>query len=274
MARPGFDPVEIGKTYDENAAIRDGFGYGHLHMWYWYDDEDEAPLEEAVHRITRKVVDTLGVRPGEHVLDAGCGQGEPARYLAREFGARVTGVSVSAAEIDDAIRRTKGTDLADRVRFEYGDYTDLPYPDGTFDAVLVIEALMYSPDLDRALRELFRVLRPGGRISFSDFSLMPTADPKRIEKFMSTVKMNVLPSLPEWLDRVQDAGFGVEEHTQCGPRVYGKKSKYLKAAMARRDEISTAVGDSTMSEFSRSLQGFYAPRKDDIGYVIISARKP
>ncbi|MFI1868645.1 SAM-dependent methyltransferase [Streptomyces jumonjinensis] len=268
------DPVDIGRHYDERTPIGEEFRGGQLHMWYWYDRDDDASLPEAVHRTTRKVTETLGLRPGEHVLDAGCGPGETAVYLAKEYGVRVTGVTVSGFEIGAARSKAEDAGVVDKVRFQYGDYMELPFPDGSFDAVLALESLQNAPDLGRVLKELFRVLRPGGRISFSDFSLESDAEPRRVERFMTTLKLPVLPTLSEWLAHTAAPGFAVEEYTQCGPRVFGMKAKYLETAMGRRDEIAEKFGETEIAEFSRLHRGFFAPRKDQIGYVIVAARKP
>ncbi|HVK26567.1 MAG TPA: methyltransferase domain-containing protein [Actinokineospora sp.] len=267
------DSAGIGEHYDERSPIEDEIRDGQLHMWYWYDRDDDAPLHEALHRISRKVTATLGLRPGEHLLDAGCGPGETAIFVAKEYGARVTGVSVSNFEIDKANERAAAAG-AQGVKFEYGDFTGLSYPDDTFDAVLALESLQNAPDLGQVLAEFFRVLKPGGRVTFSDFSLRSDKDPERVAKFMSTLKLTELPTLDRWLELTAEAGFAVEEFTQCGPRVYGMKAKYLEAAMTRRTEIAAKFGEQTVTDFSRMNMGFYAPRKDQIGYVIVSARKP
>ncbi len=269
------DLAAIGKHYDERSPIGEELRDGQLHMWYWYDHDDNTPLADAVQRITRKVTDTLGLRPGEHVLDAGCGSGETAIFLARRHSVRVTGVTVSGFELDQARSRSVAAGLEDQVDFRHGDYMRLPFPDGSFDAVLALESLQNAPDLGQVLRELHRVLRPGGRISLSDFSLENAGtEPERVERFMTTLKLPVLPTLPEWLAHARTAGFEIEEYTQCGPRVFGMKGKYLRAAMDRRAEIVDKFGETRIAEFSRLHQGFFAPRKDQIGYAVISARKP
>jgi ubiquinone/menaquinone biosynthesis C-methylase UbiE len=268
------DSGDIGEHYDKRSPIGDELRDGQLHMWYWFDREDDAPLTEAVHRMTRKVTGTLGLRPGEHVLDAGCGPGETAVHLANEYGVRVTGITVSRFEIDRAARRAAAGGVADAITFEYGDFMGLSYPDGTFDAVLALESLQNAPELDVVLGELYRVLRPGGRISFSDFSLTGLGDPKRVATFMETLKLPRLPTMPQWLDSVRDAGFEVEEHTECGPRVFGKKAKYLEAGLRMKEGVAAKFGEAAVDEFARLHHGFFAPRKDQIGYVIVSARKP
>ncbi|MEU0572471.1 methyltransferase domain-containing protein [Nonomuraea sp. NPDC005983] len=266
--------ADIGEHYDKRSPIGDELRNGQLHMWYWYDREDDASLPEAVHRMTRKVTDTLGLRAGEHVLDAGCGPGETAVYLATRFGVRVTGITVSRFEIERAVQRASSGGVAGTVTFAYDDFTALSCADATFDAVLALESLQNAPDLDQVFAELYRVLRPGGRISFSDFSLADQGDPARVATFMDTLKLARLPTLPQWLEHARAAGFEIEEYTECGPRVFGQKAKYLEAALRMRDEVTAKFGEDAVDEFSRLHHGFFVPRRNQIGYVIVSARKP
>ena len=274
MAEEAVDPVDIGRHYDERSPIGDELRNGQIHMWYWYDREDGATLTEAVHRITRRVTESLGLRPGEHVLDAGCGPGETAVFVAKTYGVTVTGVNVSQFELDRANERAQAAGVQSQTHFQYGDFMALPFPDNTFDAVLALESLQNAPDLAQVLRELFRVLRPGGRISFSDFSLESAREPERVAKFMATLKLDRLPTLPQWLEYLRATGFAVEEYTQCGERVFGRKAKYVEAALARHEEIVAKFGEQAVAEFSRNHHGFFAPKRDQIGYVIVSARKP
>jgi ubiquinone/menaquinone biosynthesis C-methylase UbiE len=243
-------------------------------MWYYYDREDDASPEVAANRITRKVVESLGLRAGEKVLDAGCGPGGPALLVAEEFGAEVTGISVSNVELERATRRAEARGMSGRARFQYGDFMALDFPDRTFDAVFALESLQNAQDLSQVLAELFRVLRPGGRISLSDFSLEEADDQGRVADFMSALRLHRLPSTAEWLEVVRGVGFEVEEYTQCGLRTYGRNGNYAKAAVAMRDEVATKVGETTMTEFTKKHNGFFKPRRNQIGYVIVSARRP
>ena len=107
----------------------------------------------------------LGDLDGRDVLDAGCGEGYNARVLARR-GARVTGIDISERMIELARAEERREPLG--IQYERASYADLgAVPDASFDAVVSFMALMDGPRFDVAMRESFRVLRPGGMLAFS-----------------------------------------------------------------------------------------------------------
>jgi SAM-dependent methyltransferase len=107
----------------------------------------------------------IGDLRGRQVLDAGCGEGYNTRILARR-GARMTGVDISERMIDLAREAERAEPLG--IRYERTSYADLSrFADASFDAVVSFMALMDGPRFDLAMREAFRVLRPGGMLAFS-----------------------------------------------------------------------------------------------------------
>lgn len=113
-----------------------------------------------------------GVRPGESVLDVGCGTADLCLILAELVGpsGRVTGVDISEEMISVGRRKVERARLADRVELRHGNALDLPFPDGSFDAVTSGFVLRNVADLPRALSEMARILRPGGRAVILELS--------------------------------------------------------------------------------------------------------
>ena len=123
-----------------------------------------APLAMFTTPPAASLVDFAGIRPGEAVLDVACGTGVVA-VTAGQRGARVRGLDLSPVLLEDA-RRNAALVKAD-IEFREGDAEALPYKDGEFDVVLSQFGHMFAPRPDVALREMLRVLKPGGRIAFS-----------------------------------------------------------------------------------------------------------
>ena len=105
---------------------------------------------------------------GCHVLDVCCGIGGPSRYLAHNHGCRVTGIDLTQSRIEGANRLTELAGLAATVTHQCGNALHMPFEDETFDVVIGQEAFCHVPDKDRLVAECARVMKPGGRIAFTD----------------------------------------------------------------------------------------------------------
>jgi ubiquinone/menaquinone biosynthesis C-methylase UbiE len=115
---------------------------------------------------TRALARHAGLEPGLRVLDLGCGIGGPARTLAAEFDADVTGIDLTPGFVDAARRLSAQLGLADRTRFVHGSATALPIADASVDLVWSQNMLMNVPDKARLAAEVARVLKPGGLFAF------------------------------------------------------------------------------------------------------------
>jgi O-methyltransferase StaMB len=160
-------PEEVGKLYDTYAALCDVTVGENLHFGYW--DDPSATFEEATNRLTELLIERLGVGPGSHVLDLGCGHGGPGVAVAKATGARVTGISISTEQVARANARAAAAGLADRVEFRHANALELPFEEASFDAVLAFESIIHMPDREHVLRQVRRVLKPGGRLVLTDF---------------------------------------------------------------------------------------------------------
>ena len=116
---------------------------------------------------TREHVARLELDASKHVLDVGSGVGGPARYMAFTSGCRVTGIDLTESFVEAARELTRRCGLADRVAFRAGSALAMPFDDGMFDAAACQYVAMNIADKHALLREIFRVLKPGGRLMYS-----------------------------------------------------------------------------------------------------------
>jgi ubiquinone/menaquinone biosynthesis methyltransferase len=122
----------------------------------------------------RGLVARLPRRQEARALDLACGTGDLTRLLARRYpGGSVDGIDLTPAMLARA-RRRRGLRQAANVCFRLGDLGRLPYPSVSFDLVTGGYALRNAPDLEESLREVLRVLKPGGTAAFLDFNRSPT----------------------------------------------------------------------------------------------------
>lgn len=129
---------------------------------------------------SQQLFDLAAIRPTDKVLDVGCGVGSTGIEMVKRFGCEVTLLDHSELMIDEARRNVEAAGVADRVRIDVGDILKLPYDDDSFD-VVVVEAVTMFVDRYLAVRELKRVLKPGGRVLDQEFVWRARPDEKALE---------------------------------------------------------------------------------------------
>jgi sarcosine/dimethylglycine N-methyltransferase len=150
-----------------------------------------------------------GIGKGTRVVDFCAGLGGPSRYLAHRYGADVTGIELTPARVKGAEELTRRVGLQNNVRVIEGDVMQVPLPDTSVDVVISQEALLHVPDKERALAEAYRILKPGGRIAFTDWVAhhpLSGVDKKLMWQGMAVAD---LYSLQSYADLIRGAGFTV-----------------------------------------------------------------
>jgi len=155
----------------------------------------------------RRIAAELRLRPGDTLVDLGCGVAGPALWVARETQARLTGIDGAPAATEYASARAAEIGLADRAHFLIGSFAATGLESDSADGAMSEDALQYTPDKQAAIAEVARILRPGGRFVFTAYEL----DPERAAK---------LPALGT--DPVEDyrpvlmsAGFSVDLYEEA-----------------------------------------------------------
>ncbi|MBL6951994.1 MAG: methyltransferase domain-containing protein [Alphaproteobacteria bacterium] len=161
---------------------------------------------------------TAGITATSHVLDVASGMGGPARYLAHNYGCRVTGIDLTESRVEGAKRLTELAGLSGLVTFQTANALENPFPDRTFDVVIGQEAWCHIPDKKRLIAEVARVTKAGGRIAFTDIlegSGLNAHDRDKMSQGMGYVD---LATLAGYRDLLAAAGCEVVEAVDLSAR--------------------------------------------------------
>ena len=172
----------------------------------------------------RALVKAIDPRPGERVLDVATGTGMVAAALVRRSGCRVVALDQSEAMLGAAQRRIESDPrLAGRVSFVTGEAERLPFADGEFDALSFTYLLRYVDDRAATMRELARVVRPGGRIGMVEFGVPQITPLRALWRVQTRVALPLIGRLvsPAWYEVGRFLGPSIEELQAAQPDLVG-----------------------------------------------------
>jgi cyclopropane fatty-acyl-phospholipid synthase-like methyltransferase len=214
--RPALDPAArrraIASYYDYTTPLYDLFWHGTTGaVHFGFRDGSTRSLAEELLNTNRFLATVGEVTAGARVLDAGCGVGGSAVWLAAHRGARVVGVTLSERQAREARASARRRAVEDRVHVCVGDYAAMAFPAASFDVVWALESACYAPDKAALLAEAFRVLRRGGRVIVGDGFLQrpPLGDLERGDyaRFTAGLVLPEVALLSEFTRAMRTAGF-------------------------------------------------------------------
>ncbi|HEV2956368.1 MAG TPA: methyltransferase domain-containing protein [Xanthobacteraceae bacterium] len=158
---------------------------------------------------TQEAANLVAATPADHVLDVGSGIGGPARYFARRFGCRVTGIDLTAEFCEAARALTRAVGLADRVAFEAGNALAMPFGDARFDGAYSMNVSMNIADKAGLYREVRRVLKPGAWFVLAEIAQGPAGPPNYPTPWAKTAETSFLTTPEATLEGLAAAGFAI-----------------------------------------------------------------
>jgi SAM-dependent methyltransferase len=166
---------------------------------------------------TKAQAELAGVSEGMRVLDAGCGIGGGARFLAHTYNCQVEAMDLTQEFVDTAIRLTELCGLGAQISIRQGDVTKLPFEDQSFDLVWCQNVTMNVEDKQQLFAEAYRVLKPGGRYTFSHAAeVAGSGEPYYPLPFARTADYSFLGTEDQILAWLEGAGFNVLENRNEG----------------------------------------------------------
>ena len=212
------DLAAVAAHYDDLDELYRSLWGTSVHHGYWITGKES--VDEAVANLTRLVARQASLKPGDRVCDLGCGYGAAALVWRRDYGARVTGITISEKQYRYAKANAAGT--AD-VDFVLGDALASGLTSESFDVVTAIESAEHMPDKQKFFHEAHRLLRSGGRCVAAAWLCREQPgkwESRRIlEPICEEGRLPSLPSMAEYRELIARAGFREVDYLDLTSRV-------------------------------------------------------
>ena len=142
-----------------------------FHYGYW-DSPEPYQQHQALINKNQLLYDKAGIKPTDYVWDAGCGIGGSSIWMAKKYGNRATGVTISGMQVEYATKQARKNKVAELANFVKTDFCATPFADESFDVVWAAESVCHTQYKGKFLQEAYRVLKKGGRLVYCDAFMM------------------------------------------------------------------------------------------------------
>lgn len=183
----------------------------HLGMHFGFSDSKYAKYPETSINMNRVLAKKGGIRKNDLVLDAGCGIGGSAIWLAKNIGAKSIGISIVPYQIEKAKKLAAKEGVEENAKFEVQNYLKTNFPDKHFDFVWAVESIGHTKNKKDFFKEAFRILKPKGKLIIGDYFLVKKKtkpDEKSLMRaFLEGWFLEKLPTKNEYLEWLKSIAF-------------------------------------------------------------------
>jgi len=233
------------KFYDtELSKLLSAIWGGSLHMGLF--SEPGEPLPVAQERLKSCLARAAALKAGQRVMEAACGEGATALYLARNYDVHVHATNISEAQLAEAGSRARAEGLAGKVSFAFADYHDLGGPPDLYDCWMCQEALLYAADRARVFLQARRIVRPGGRIVFTDLTLSKALPIDERRAFGVDIRAPHLWAIEDYDRLLSEMDFSVLERHDWTPHAALTFAAVARNLAAVRGDFASRIGEESV----------------------------
>ncbi|KAJ9708450.1 hypothetical protein PVL29_000474 [Vitis rotundifolia] len=199
---------------------------------------------------TKEFVAKLDLKPGQKVLDVGCGIGGGDFYMAEDFDVEVVGIDLSINMISIALERAIGRKCL--VEFEVSDCTKKTYPDNTFDVIYSRDTILHIQDKPALFKSFFKWLKPGGKVLITDYCKRAGPPSPEFQEYIEQRGYD-LHDVEAYGQMLKDAGFGeviAEDRTEQFIKVLQRE---MDAVEKNKDEF---IQDFSEEDYNEIVGGW------------------
>ena len=184
------DKRKIVEHYDSVSPYYRSLWGEHIHHGYWIRGDESK--EVAQLQLTEHLATLAKIPEGSAVLDLGCGFGGSSLYLARKYGARPTGITISPVQVEMAQKAAAAANVDAQFLLMDAEALDFPQP---FDVLWAIESISHYHDRRNFFTNAARFLKPGGVFALTDWFKKPGLSPAQTRKFIEPIERGMLVEL-------------------------------------------------------------------------------
>ena len=224
--------------------------------------------------VTKLLAKRCGLSPDMTVLDAGCGSGRSAIFLAKQFGCRIVGVDIEPAPLLKAQAEAMSEGVSDRVAFRVADANNLPFQDETFEGAIFQAALIFT-DKFKALRMVHQKLRGDGFLGVVELAWKKTPSERIVQKVRNVLCAAAVNTEihEDWIRLLSQAGFEVI-HSELLDHEFNFSGIVRNEGFLSSLRIALkCISDKSVKRKMGQIKSLFKETDEYLGYGIYVARK-
>lgn len=244
-----------------------------VHGGYWPAGLEDMSLPEAQEHLTNLMIAKTPIKPGQHMIDLGCGTGLPAIRMASAKQCHVHGLTVAHGQVAEAQATIQAMQMQELVHIDWGNAMELPFEDDFFNAAWAFESIFHMPSRLTVMQEANRVLQAGSYFVLTDIVEVKSLSPEQQQIFFPAFQINTLTTKQGYLDLFAQTGFEQLELIDLTAGIEKTLAHTKLGIEQKRAELEAIYPPDMLGMIEQTwpmVEKIYA---EFVRYVLIVARK-